>query len=152
MDLHHRISAERIAIDSQAVEGSRKCSRCGRAKPLKAFYWVKATSKPHSWCRMCVRLTAGLYRECPETRGKPPPYRRRPGVRERMRRINGGRGEYPREYNREYSQTDRGRIIKARIAAKQRLMAATTDERRRVAQACIDRHTAALAALDAEDE
>lgn len=51
---------------------------------------------------------------------------------------------------REYRGTERGRLMHRRRLARLRLKQAKTDERRATVQACIDRHTAALAALDAE--
>ena len=141
------------AVDRVVVEGSKRCTNCDRAKPVSAFYWVRSRAKHHSWCKSCVRVTVGVYAESPEGRAVQAAYRARPEVKARVKAHGQARDlEASREYSRQYGQTERGRIIKARIAARVRLARATTEEQRRKAQACIDRHTAALAALDSEDE
>lgn len=41
---------------------TRVCTKCGREKPLDAFFLDKRTGKPRSWCKACCNAYNRAYR------------------------------------------------------------------------------------------
>lgn len=102
-------------------EGARHCRKCGMVKPLRAFY--PRGDRPgdfYSTCRACKVATNAIYRATPRGVAWWFDYVRRPEVVERRREAEQRRAEAKRAQKREYEQTPRARIVRARRDALRR--------------------------------
>jgi len=148
-----RINSQTRRIDSTPVEGSRKCTKCERAKPLKFFRWLPGTARYSSWCKQCVRIGIGLSLEDPDVKAARDAYEATPRRKEMKRVVDANRNREKLKQSRvAWRHSPRGLIMERISGARKRLRRADTDERRAVIQALIDRHTAELAALEAWDD
>jgi hypothetical protein len=41
--------------DAPPAEGLKRCTHCGQAKPLSAFYWIPIRARYLATCKKCQR-------------------------------------------------------------------------------------------------
>ena len=131
------------------IKGSRKCTHCERVKPLTFFTWLPGTARYSSWCKQCVRIGIGLSLEDPDVKAVRDAYEATPRRKELKRIVSANRREKTKRARAIWRRTPRGLLMERIGGARRRLKQAATDERRVVLQALIEKHTAALKALDA---
>lgn len=138
-------------IDRQPVEGGQRCTSCQRVKPACQFR-PSVVARGSGDCRVCHRIAMQIRRESPEVQAASASYYRRPEVTAAYRaRYEARNKEAMYAQQREYRASERGQLVGARKCARSRLKRAKSEEQRERLQHQIDRYTAALAALDAED-
>lgn len=113
------------SFDAQVVEGSKRCSRCGKAKPVAQFYYLPKRGYLASWCKACVRIGVGSRYGTPEEVATRKAYRSRPEVADRLRQTDRERAEARRPKQAAYRKTPRAKLLHCRRNARARLLRAT---------------------------
>lgn len=104
--------------------GAKRCSRCGRVKPIDQFNRDRNRPDGHrSSCKVCRRYEVAQYRESPSYRARRAEYRTRPEVIERERNR-------PYRDRSAYYATLRCKLLRSRSWARRQAARAATEERR----------------------
>lgn len=150
------VVAWQLKTDTKLVPGSKRCSKCARAKPLNQFTLLPACrgsrARLHSWCKLCVRIGVVMHEQTDVSRARKRKYNVSPEGRESKQKYIKANPEAVARSKAKYQQSERGRLVTRRGEAYRRMDKATTQRGRDKAWACIKRYTAALAALEMEDE
>jgi hypothetical protein len=143
------------APEKASAPDRKRCSHCGRVKPLGAFVWLpyrNGTRRPRysSWCRTCIRIGMAAYRQTEQARLTRRDYSEREEV-----------GRKKREYDRQYQlrpevrarrklqqQSARGKLLHCWRMARSRLQAARDPERRRILTDLLATYNRELARMD----
>ena len=136
--------------DMAVLDGGKRCATCPRVKPLHQFYWHSSHRRWSASCKQCARIAQYERDQSPDGKRRRHAYQGLELVRARKRQAC--RTEAQKQRYREYRRSERGAILNRLGQARLRLKQATTDAQRIRIQALVDRHTAALAALDREME
>jgi hypothetical protein len=149
--------AHRRPAEQTVVEGSRRCARCLRLKPLDQFY--RRNNRPcgrYSWCKTCNRVhVAGLRAECPKRQAAIRAYETSPERKAAKREHDRERNARPdikaanaKQRRERYATDALYRLKTQRASTASRLRKATTPERRASAQALLDAYDREIARLE----
>jgi hypothetical protein len=143
-----------LAIDRVPTQSLRICTGCG-PRPRGAFSpRPRSPDGLRSRCKRCERLAQHVHYHDGGGKAKCAEYKAREDVklrdRERARREDVKRRA--KEQRRKRAATPRGKFVKARSNARERLKKATTDGRRAELEAVIKACDRELARLDAGHE
>jgi hypothetical protein len=121
----------------------KTCSRCGKVKPIGAFYWRPSKGRPSPSCRSCTRLHKTSLEQSPEYVAARAAHRARPEVRERERVLKALRDRKPERVARraEMRRTPLARLKQCRYKARGLLRRATDPARVARLEALIAMHT-----------
>lgn len=132
----------RMEIDRTVIKGAKRCSRCGKAKPLEQFYRAADHRDGHrSDCKVCNRIAAAE-----RMRG-----RRRWQTPEQVREASRKFRATPRgqEYYRDYRRSAWGRLKHCKHQAAYQLRGSTRPAECRRLEKLIRQYDAELARMEA---
>lgn len=146
-----------LATDRVPDKATKRCTNCGKPKARDEFVRNRTRrDKLHVHCKQCQRNR--MYARYHEGGGKEvqAAYHARPEVKAHRREYDRGRQEdvkrRQREQRRERGATPRGKFLKARSNARERLKRAVTDEQRSRLEARVAACDREIARLDARWE